>query len=80
MVFPSAGTIEKMLIAFAFALAGTFLFMKILDRLKFKDTIFIPLVGLMFGNVISSVTTFLPTRMILFKIFPHGCKAASRLS
>ncbi|OMF32207.1 iron ABC transporter permease [Paenibacillus sp. FSL H8-0548] len=58
MVFPSAGTIEKMLIAFAFALAGTFLFMKILDRLKFKDTIFIPLVGLMFGNVISSVTTF----------------------
>ncbi|MGO4697242.1 ABC transporter permease [Paenibacillus sp. 2TAB26] len=58
MVFPSASTLEKMLIAFAFALAGTYLFMKILDRLKFKDTIFIPLVGLMFGNIISSVTTF----------------------
>lgn len=58
MIFPSATTLEKMLVAFAFALAGTFIFMKILDRLKFKDTIFIPLVGLMFGNVISSVTTF----------------------
>ncbi|MGO4349439.1 ABC transporter permease [Paenibacillus sp. MCAF9] len=58
MVFPSASALEKMLIAFAFALAGTYLFMKILDRLKFKDTIFIPLVGLMFGNIISSVTTF----------------------
>lgn len=32
--------------------------MKILERIKFKDTIFIPLVGLMFGNIISSITTF----------------------
>ena len=58
IVLPSASTMEKMLIAFGFALAGTYVFMKILDRIKFKDTIFIPLVGLMFGNVINSVTTF----------------------
>jgi iron complex transport system permease protein len=32
--------------------------MKILDRIKFKDTIFIPLVGLMFGSIIGSITTF----------------------
>ena len=49
-----------MLIAFAFALGGTLLFMKILDSIKMKDTIFIPLVGLMFGNIItSSVATFI---------------------
>jgi iron complex transport system permease protein len=47
-----------MLVAFVFALAGTFIFMKILDRIKFKDAIFIPLVGLMFGNIVSSVATF----------------------
>lgn len=58
MLFSSASSLEKMLIAFVFALAGTFIFMKILDRVKYKDAIFIPLVGLMFGNVISSVTTF----------------------
>ncbi len=58
MVFPSAGTMEKMLVAFTFALAGTFIFMKLLDKIKFKDPIFIPLVGLMFGNIISSITTF----------------------
>ncbi|MFX3636438.1 MAG: ABC transporter permease [Candidatus Pristimantibacillus sp.] len=58
MLFSSASSFEKMLIAFVFALAGTFIFMKILDRVKYKDAIFIPLVGLMFGNVISSVTTF----------------------
>ncbi|WP_309088327.1 ABC transporter permease [Domibacillus sp.] len=58
IVFTSAGPFEKMVIAFLFSLAGTFLFMKILDRIKMKDPIFIPLVGLMFGNIISSITTF----------------------
>ncbi|MCR2803318.1 ABC transporter permease [Paenibacillus soyae] len=58
LLFPAAATMHKMLIAFAFALAGTYVFMKFMDRLKFKDTIFIPLVGLMFGNVINAATTF----------------------
>lgn len=58
LMFSSATTMEKMLIAFAFALAGTYAFMKLLEKIKFKDAIFIPLVGLMFGNIINSVTTF----------------------
>ncbi|PPA70903.1 ABC transporter permease [Jeotgalibacillus proteolyticus] len=58
MVFTSASPLQKMSIAFLFALLGTFIFMKILDRIKFKDVIFVPLVGLMFGNIISSITTF----------------------
>ncbi|MBE5108204.1 ABC transporter permease [Bacillus thuringiensis] len=58
MLFTTASPLEKMLIAFIFALAGTFLFMEILKRIKFKDAIFIPLVGIMFGNIISSITTF----------------------
>lgn len=58
LLFTSASPIQKMIVAFLFALVGTFLFMKILDRIKFKDTIFIPLVGLMFGNIIGSITTF----------------------
>ena len=49
---------QKMLIAFVFALVGTFLFMKILEKVKYKDVIFIPLVGLMFGNIIGSISTF----------------------
>lgn len=58
MFFTSASPFVKMLVAFVFALLGTFLFMKILDKIKFKDAIFIPLVGLMFGNIIGSITTF----------------------
>jgi len=58
LFFANASTIEKMIIAFVFALAGTFLFMQILDRIKFKDAIFIPLVGMMLGNILSSISTF----------------------
>ncbi|WP_396234577.1 ABC transporter permease [Caldifermentibacillus hisashii] len=58
IVFAGAGSLSKMFVAFVFALAGTFLFMKILERIKFKDAIFIPLVGLMLGNIVSSIATF----------------------
>ncbi|MDQ0338449.1 iron complex transport system permease protein [Caldalkalibacillus uzonensis] len=59
LLFTSASPLQKMAVAFGFALLGTFMFMKILDNIKYKNAIFIPLVGLMFGNIIGSVTTFL---------------------
>jgi iron complex transport system permease protein len=62
LLFTNATLLEQMAISFAFALAGTLLFMQILDRIKFKDAIFIPLVGLMFGNILSSLTTFFAYR------------------
>jgi len=58
MFFTGASPLIKITVSFAFALMGTFIFMKILEKIKFKDAIFIPLVGLMFGSIISSVATF----------------------
>ncbi|KKC48400.1 iron ABC transporter permease [Paenibacillus sp. D9] len=58
LVFDSASMMQKMAVSFAFALAGTFVFMQMLEKIKFKDAVFIPLVGLMFGGVLASVTTF----------------------
>lgn len=58
MLFTSATPLQRMLVAFLFALLGTFIFMKILEKIKFKDAIFIPLVGLMFGSIINSIATF----------------------
>ncbi|MCF3944586.1 ABC transporter permease [Oceanobacillus alkalisoli] len=58
MIFTTATPLQKMLVSFVFALLGTLLFMQILDRVKFKDAIFIPLIGLMLGNIISSISTF----------------------
>jgi len=59
LVFASASPLLKMSIAFIFSLASNLLFMRILDRIKFNDTIYIPLVGLMLGSIVSSLATFI---------------------
>ncbi len=62
LFFPGASPMVKMLIVFIFALVGTFLFMLILRRVKFKNTVFVPLLGIMLGNIFGSITTFLAYR------------------
>lgn len=59
ILFPSAGIMEKSLISFLSALLGTFVFMTILKNIRVKNSIFVPLIGIIFGNVIGSITTFL---------------------
>lgn len=56
--FGSASMLQKMLLAFFFALAGTWIFIWILDNLVYKDALFVPLIGLMIGRVIAAVSTF----------------------
>ena len=58
MLFTAASPLLKMTVSFAFALIGTFIFMKLLEKIKFKDPVFIPLVGLMFGSILDSMATF----------------------
>ena len=59
LLFAGASPILKMGLAFLFALLGTFVFMKILNRIRYKDVIFVPLIGLMFGGIIGSISTFI---------------------
>lgn len=59
VVMPGATTMEKAMISFVFALAGTLMFMTFLRNLKVKNIIFVPLVGIMFGNIIGSITTYI---------------------
>src|SRR5699024_7759017 len=65
MLMNDSSSLKKMFIAFIFALAGTFLFMGILKRVKFKNAIFIPLIGMMLGNIIDSISTFFAYRFDL---------------
>lgn len=58
LFFTNVTYTQQVIFSFAFALAGTLIFMQILNRIKFKDVIFVPLVGIMFGNILSSITTF----------------------
>jgi len=58
LFFTNVTYTQQVIFSFAFALLGTMLFMQILDRIKFKDVIFVPLIGIMYGNILSSITTF----------------------
>ena len=58
LFFTNVTYTQQVIFSFVFALVGTLIFMQILDRIKFKDVIFVPLIGIMYGNILSSVTIF----------------------
>ncbi len=57
-----APLLVKLSFSIVSAIIGTMMFMWIVNRIKFKDAIFIPLVGLMLGNIVSSLATFMALR------------------
>ena len=59
ILIPGATVMQKAIIAFVFSLAGTLMFMTFLRNLKVKNIVFVPLVGIMFGNIIGSITTYI---------------------
>ncbi|EAJ6219873.1 ABC transporter permease [Campylobacter coli] len=56
--FTEASFFTQTIIASVFALLGSFIFIQILRKIKLKDVIFVPLIGLMFGGIINAITTF----------------------
>lgn len=59
LFFSHASVIHKTLVAFLFAMVGTLLFTSFLRTVKLKNSMMVPLVGLMFGNIISSFSSYL---------------------
>ena len=45
--------------AFVAAILGTWIFVWFIQRIQFKDVVMVPLVGIMFGNVVGGVTNYL---------------------
>lgn len=64
---PDTPIFGKMLVAAAFALAGTALFLRILRQVPLRDVLLVPLIGIMLGGVISAVTTFFAYRFDLLQ-------------
>lgn len=58
MWFSGASQMTQMLIAFVFSMAGTILFMTMMKRIQIKNIIFVPLVGMMLGKVVGSITAY----------------------
>ncbi|MBJ7539341.1 ABC transporter permease [Marinomonas transparens] len=57
-MLPGASTSSKMLFAMAFCFAASLLFIAIISRIQFKNTVLIPVLGLMYGSVLSAIAEF----------------------
>ena len=67
VTIPTAPILLRMGVASIFAVLGTALFLAILRRLPTRNTLLIPLVGIMLGGVIAAVTTFFAYRYDLLQ-------------
>ncbi len=57
--FPTMGLMVRTVFAFVLAIAGTLLFVFFIQKIQFKDAVLVPLIGIMFGNIIGGITNFL---------------------
>ena len=57
-MLPNASTSSKMIFALIFCFAASLLFILIISRIKFKSSVLIPVLGLMYGSVLSSIAEF----------------------
>ncbi len=63
LVFFSGATLfQKTLLAFIASVIGTWIFVWMIQSIKFKDVMLVPLIGIMFGMVISGFTNFFAYR------------------
>lgn len=59
LFMPQSTLWSRALFAFVCAIAGTWVFVWFIQRIQFKDVIMVPLIGIMFSNVIGGITSFL---------------------
>jgi iron complex transport system permease protein len=53
------GNGSNLVVIFATAMLGTLIFIQCIQRIQFKNAIFVPLIGIIFGNVVESLSTFI---------------------
>jgi len=58
IILPGMSDFYKMGFAFLFTVLASLGFMQMLQRIKHRSLIYIPLLGIMFGNVLSAIGTF----------------------
>lgn len=55
---PAAGAPARMLFALVFCFAAGLLFVLVIRRIQFKSTVLVPVIGLMYGGVLSAIAEF----------------------
>ncbi|MBS4981506.1 MAG: iron chelate uptake ABC transporter family permease subunit [Lachnospiraceae bacterium] len=56
---PNSSLWGRAAFAFVAAILGTWIFVWFIQHIQFKDVVLVPLVGIMFGNVIGGITNFI---------------------
>lgn len=59
LFMPKSTLWGRAIFAFLFAVLGTWIFVWFIQRISFKNIVMVPLIGMMFGNVIGGITSFL---------------------
>ena len=49
----------RVLLAFGVSILGTWIFVWFVQKIQFKNTVLVPLIGIMFGNVLGGITSFI---------------------
>lgn len=62
IAFPAASLLTRMVFAMLFTFSASMVFMLIVKKVKFKNAVYIPLIGIMFGNIIGAAGTFFAYR------------------
>lgn len=57
-LLPHAGGLSKMLFAFGCTFLASVAFLKIAGRLRYRNIIFVPIIGIVFGNILNAISTF----------------------
>ncbi|MDP5184938.1 iron chelate uptake ABC transporter family permease subunit [Blastococcus sp. BMG 814] len=65
--FPGMAVLGKMGVAAVFGLVGTWVFLRVVRVVPVRQLVLVPLVGLMLGGVVASVTTFFAYRLDLLQ-------------
>lgn len=58
LFMPNSTLWGRAFFAFVCAISGTWIFVWFIQRIQFKDVVMVPLVGIMFGNVINGITNY----------------------
>ena len=56
---PAIGLWGRVMLAFTMSILGTWIFVWFIQKIQFKSAVLVPLIGIMFGNVLGGITSFI---------------------
>ncbi|WP_423364231.1 ABC transporter permease [Mycoplasma sp. P36-A1] len=62
LFLPNSTIVSRAILAFIASLIGTLIFVWFIQKMQFKEIVMVPLVGIMFSNIVGGITSFIAFR------------------